>query len=392
MDFIQKTIAAYVNKVSNRLYGTVYVRHTGKKHGDALLSYLVSPFTQTPWESHTDPHASYWECKEIARLLSVRGYDVTVIEAKNNTFIPKKKYSLCIDIQNNLTRLAPLLPKDCKKIMHVVSSYTGFQNQAESKRIDELEKRRGVRLKPRRVEVVNDNPAHADIMEGFGNKTVYATYAQYKKEIYPIAESVSREFDFPTNKDFAKSAKHFMWFGGGGAVHKGLDLVLEAWTTLPTDLHLHILGPISVEDDFVNEYRKELSLPNVTLHGRPKINKEGVMMLGSLSFTEVANMCSSLLYFSCSEGTSGAVVQAMHAGLIPVITPETGIYEDAPCITISAPTVSDIENQVLKLSKLTEQELRSMSQNIWNYARNHYTKEKFTETYSAFLDTILKSQ
>jgi hypothetical protein len=48
-------------------------------------------------------------------------------------------------------------------------------------------------------------------------------------------------------------------------VHKGLDLVLEAFARMP-ECQLTIVGPVRNEPEFVNVYRKELfHTPNITV-------------------------------------------------------------------------------------------------------------------------------
>ncbi|HEU0080898.1 MAG TPA: glycosyltransferase [Candidatus Paceibacterota bacterium] len=387
MASIRAFYRAYRNKVSNKLWGVVRVPAVGPKKGYALLSYLVSPFTQTPRERHTDPHASYWECAEIAKLLSLRGYEVDVIDWRDERFVPKKPYALCIDIQRNLERLAPLLPQRCTKVFHLVSSYPEFQNSAEGRRLDDLKRRRGVSLPAHRRERVSLAPRFADHIEGFGNRTVHATYARFAKKIAPIRESVAQEFDFPASKDFETAKRSFLWFGGGGAVHKGLDLVLEAFAQMP-DLRLHVVGPVHKEAEFMKEYARELALPNVTLYERPRFDGRGRMTVGDRLFSEVAGRCGAIVYLSCSEGTSGAVVQAMHAGLYPIITPETGIYEDAPAAVIEQPTVEAVVTAIRSFSALPAAEAERLGRTAWSYAKATYSKDQFTKTYSAFLDTI----
>ena len=55
--------------------------------------------------------------------------------------------------------------------------------------------------------------------------------------------------NFPKNKNFESSRKHFLWFGGGGAILKGLDLVVETFASLP-HLQLSIIGPSAYEKEF----------------------------------------------------------------------------------------------------------------------------------------------
>lgn len=43
-----------VNKIKYKLFGYVTERSSGPKIGNALLSYITSPFTRLPWQKHTD--------------------------------------------------------------------------------------------------------------------------------------------------------------------------------------------------------------------------------------------------------------------------------------------------------------------------------------------------
>lgn len=378
---------AYRNKITNKLWGMVNVPAVGKKRGDVLLSYLTGPFTLTPWEHFTDPHTSYWECGEIARLFSIRGYEVDIINWSDTRFIPKKQYAVIVDIKQNLERLSTHLPVSCKKVMHIV--FSPRQNEAENTRLEHLKSRRGVTLSPQRKEPSSLNVAYADFLEGFGNKTVHSAFANDKKPIYKIPISVAQIFDFPKEKDFSRARKNFLWFGGGGAILKGLDIVIEAFADMP-DTHLHIIGPSAYEKEFERVYARELALSHIHRYQRPGINTNGIMMVGNIPFLEIANMCVALVYPSASEGTSGAVVQGMHAGIIPIITKETGISEDAPAMILEThPSIESIRAQVRAVANMEPETLRAQAYNTWEYARAHHTKETFSGAYSKFISDIL---
>ncbi|MHB8660325.1 MAG: glycosyltransferase [Minisyncoccota bacterium] len=375
-------LQAYKNKIDNKLCGVVHMPATGEKKGDVLLSYLTEPFTKAPWQELSNLHTNYWECTEIARLFSKRGYAVDIINWDNTIFIPRKKYKVCVDIQSNLERLEKFLPKDCGKIMHIVTSENRFQNSMEMKRIAALHDRRGITLLPRRQVAPSRNPEIADYLEGFGNETVHATYARFNKPIFPIPISAVKLFDFPEEKDFKATRTNFLWFGGGGAVLKGLDLVLETFAK-NSDLTLHICGPVAAEKDFAFAYHKELfETPNIHTHGRIDV--------ASVLFNDIAKKCGALIYPAFSEGTSGAVVQAMHASIVPIVTPQTGIYEDAECIIIESPTVDSIGGAIRSFAALPVETVRDRAYAVWAYVRAHYTRETFSNAYAAFIDTTLK--
>ncbi|PCI30370.1 hypothetical protein COB55_00175 [Candidatus Wolfebacteria bacterium] len=383
-----KIIRVYINKVTNKLYGIVHVPASGKFNGNVLLSYITSPFVFGPTEYPTDPHTNYWECSEIARLFSVRGYSVDIIDANNTNFKPHRQYKAVVDTKNNLEILSPMLPSSCKKVMHITSSYGKYQNTQEKERLVNLKNRRGVSFTKQRVEEESDNPMYADFLEGFGNKTVHASFLSFKKPIHPIPISVAETFDFPQNKDFSVARKHFLFFGGGGAILKGLDLVIEAFSVMP-NLHIHIVGPASYEKEFSEEYKKELALPNVHRYQRPKISKNGVLSIGEGLFSELADTCAHIIYPSASEGTSGAVIQAIHAGVIPIVTKETGLSEKSSPILIEDPSVESIVTLAQERSEIDPELLYREAYDSWEYVNKHHTKEKFSDAYADFIDNIL---
>lgn len=382
MDYINNIYWAYRNKITNKLWGVVSMPATGKKKGSVLISYFTEPFTLAPWEHFSNLHTMYWECYEIARLFSSQGYAVDVINWNNRTFTPRKQYKVCVDTQGNLERLNQTLPKECRKVMHIVTTSPEFQNTAEKKRLDELKNRRGVALAPRRQVPMSNNVTYANFLEGFGNKTVRATYANANKAIFPIPISAVQLFDFPEHKDFDTARKHFLWFGGGGAVLKGLDLTLEAFAVMP-ELHLHVCGPIYGEKDFVKEYKEELErTPNIHVYGRIDV--------ASKQFADIINKCSAVVYPSGGEGSSGAVIQAMHAGLVPIITHETGIQEDSGYIPLENPTPESVAKAVKDFSNMPAKDIEEFSKKIWNYVRKRYTRKTFSDTYKCFIEEKLK--
>ena len=380
---------AYWNKITNKLFGMVSLHASGEKKGTLLLSFITGPFTLTPKEFYTDPHSNYWVAIEVARLFIERGYDVDVINWNDACFVPKKKYEVCIDMQYSLKRLSTYLGPDCIKIMHIVASYPPFQNEAEQKRLLALEKRRGVLLSANRTDPTTSDPTYADFIEGYGNKTVHGTYPSVGKNIIPIPVPTMETYDFPKNKNFAAARKHFLWFGGGGAILKGLDLVVEAFASLP-HLQLSIIGPAAYEKEFEKIYDNELQLPNITRYGRPHVNEKGENLIGDRNIREIYEQCGAIIFLSASEGGGGATVQAMQAGIFPIVTPNTGIDERAPSIVIDDLSIENIKKIVEDFSNLPPEQVASLARNSWTFAREHHTKKAFTKAYEHFLDNIVK--
>ncbi|MDP3996380.1 MAG: glycosyltransferase [bacterium] len=388
-NILGRYITAYKNKITNKAFGLVSLHTPENKKGVVLLSFITGPFIQAPGEYFTDPHPNYWTCLEIAKLFLDRGYDVDVTNWDDFRFVPRKKYAVCIDMQYNLERLSRYLPKECKKVMFLVASHPSFQNEAEAKRLRNFEKRRGVTLPAKRTDPMTSDPSVADFILGYGNKTVHGTYEKFGKEILKVPVPAMDIYEFPENKDFNKARKNFLWFGGGGAILKGLDLVVETFASLP-HLNLSVVGPSAFEKEFERIYARELSLPNIKRYSRPKIMKDGKIMTDGINILDIFNKCGATVYMSASEGGGGATVHAMQAGIFPIVTRNTGIYEEAPSKVIDEPSIENIAEAVEDFSTLPPKEVKKLSREVWSFARKNHTKEAFSRTFAGFIDNILK--
>ncbi len=375
-----------INKIHYKLFGYVVLRPKSKSRGYALLSYISSPFTTLPWQKHTDPHSNYWEATKIADILLEKNFTVHVIDWNNTKFLPCKPYQICIDINKNLKRLSEQLPKNCKKIMHIVSASPTFQNQQEKDRLNFLQKRTGLILEQKRLESDTQNAKYADYIEGFGNSTIRASYDYAHKPIFDIPISVTKRYDF-LKRDQNLSKNKFVWFGGGGAILKGLDLVLESFAQTQ-ELELAVIGPIKAESEFYNQFKKYFDLPNIKLYDRPKIIGDEII-LNNQPLNKFFENYSFIIYPSASEGTSGSVVQAMHTGLIPIVTKETGLKEDCPAIIIDNIDPNKIIEIIKIQSNRDSQDLERLSRQVWEYANKRHTRQSFEQAYRAFIDKII---
>lgn len=357
---------------------TIRLKPKKAPRGSVLLSYTTFPFLAK--ESTLSGHTNRFECREIARIFVERGYAVDVIDWTNKKFVPKKHYTYCIDIHDNLERLAPLLNKDCKKILHVTTSYWKFQNEAEKKRIEEVKNRKGVALTPRRQLTPSYGIEIADFVTMLGNNATEHTYSHAGKKIFRIPLSTTHTYPSPEQKDFETARKNFIWLGGAGMVHKGLDLTIEAFARMP-EYTLNIFGNFHGETDFAEMYHREL-------YDTPNIKHFGKVNMGSSTFYDKAATSIALVHPSCSEGQSGAVITSLHAGLIPIISRESGV--DCPDfgIVMHESTTDSIIAAVKTIAQKPAQELKDEAMRAWNYANTYHTKESFTRAYRAFVDIL----
>jgi glycosyltransferase involved in cell wall biosynthesis len=349
--------------------------------GNVLCSFLVEPFLLKPGEPFPSRHTALWECFQVVNTFLDFGYCVDVINYNNQTFTPQKNYSFFVDTRYNFERIAPMLNGDCVKILHIETAHILFHNAAESNRLLALQRRRGVVLMPRRWEKPTRAIEHADCAVILGNHFTIETYRYANKPLYRLPISTTDLYPWPEEKDFEACRKHFLWFGSGGLVHKGLDLVLEAFSQMP-EYHLTVCGPVEREKDFEKAFSKEL-------YHTSNIQTVGWVDVSSPKFVEIANSCIGLVYPSCSEGQCGGVVTCLHASLIPVVSYESGVDVDDFGVILKESSIEEIKSSVRMVSSLPLRELKEKARKAWEFARGHHTRDKFAEQYHKVIAEIV---
>jgi glycosyltransferase involved in cell wall biosynthesis/LmbE family N-acetylglucosaminyl deacetylase len=353
-----------------------------KSEGSMLLSYRIEPFLLKPGQPIQNSHTHYWESWQIARTFLDFGYSVDVIHARNQTFHPEKNYSYFIGHRINFDRITKLLKGGCVKIAHMDTAHWIFNNHATYQRKFELQQRRGIALKEsHRLIELDMAIENADYVVSYGNQFTLDTYRYMKKPIFRVPISTCALFPSPENKNVDTCRSNFLWFGSGGFVHKGLDLVLEAFAEMP-DYHLYICGPLQKEEDFTRVYSKEL-------YQTPNIHAIGWVDVDGPQFIEIANKCLGIVYPSCSEGQAGSVVACLHAGLIPIISYESGIDVDDFGVVLKENSINAIKRTVQMVSQFPAEQLRQMANAAWEFARAGHTREKFAEEYRNVILSIM---
>ena len=279
---------------------------------------------------------------------------------------------------------APFLRDECLKILHITGAHWLFQNHAEYARLIALQQRRGISLVPRRIVPPSLGIEYADCATIVGNQFGISTFTYANKPIYRIPVSSSVTFPWIVEKDFDACRRTFLWIGSSGMVHKGLDLVLEAFTDLK-DCELHICGPVQDETDFAKAYSKELySTANIKTHGWIDV--------AGPEFAALTKQCAAVVYPSCSEGTAGSVVTCLHSGLIPIVSRESGVDIGDFGILFRKNTTEEIKEMINVVAGLSTDELRSRSKKAWEFAQDNHTREKFAKMYRQIVGKLLNIQ
>lgn len=353
-----------------------------KEKGNALIAYILEPFLLKPEESHSQSHTHHAESLLIAQSFLEQGYNVDVIDYRNALFTPVKEYSFFVSARTNFVKLAEKINKDCIKIAHLDTAHFLFNNAMAYRRLLNLQLRRGVTNTSIRVIEHNFAAEYADYLTMLGNDFTRSTYSYAGKIIFPLPVPTPNTFPYQQDKNFSKCKNRFLWLGSGGLVHKGLDLVLEVFSEMP-ECHLTVCGPIDdiAEREFNQAFHREL-------YQIPNIETVGWVDVSSQKFIDIANNCSALIYPSCSEGQSGAVITALQAGIIPVISYESGVDVDDFGIIMNSCSYAEIQGTIKKYLTKSNKELAEMSRKAYKYAMENHTKENYLQEFNKVIKYI----
>jgi glycosyltransferase involved in cell wall biosynthesis len=384
-----KALTRKIKQVSRSLFPLrvfdCYPDGASEPRGDVLISYLPWPLLWSGSDNRFLGHSHCWESVEIVRIFNKLGYRVDAISWDDKSFVPRKKYHAVFDILQNLSRYSD--DETCK-ILHITTSYPTFSNFAERARLKNLSYRRGVNLKSRRsfseheIGLFDNNIRIADVVTLLGNDITRGTFPEeFGTKIVTVnatGSALSKIRDIST----VITGREFLWFNGVGAVHKGLDLVLEVFAAHP-ECTLHVVGPYENEKDFIRAYRKELrKCSNVKTHG--------YLYPSSPKFQQIVENVMAFINPTCSEGMSTSAITCMEYGLIPIISLRAGLsLPDGLGIVLLESSHEEIERAIVELVNKSDTEIMHMIQNCQSYALRTFAREKFSSKMQSVLGAAL---
>ena len=226
----------------------------GEPVGRLLLSYVIDPFFAASEGRIAYAHTQDWESWAMAHTWRELGFTVDVIHWTNSRYLPRRPLDVLIDARHNLERLAPAVGPSCLKLFHAETAHWRVNDEAQRRRLGELEQRRGIRLSRLRLVSENRGIENADAAIVLGNEWTLASYRPFGKPLYRVPISNPLLYPSPEERDFEALRGRFLWFGGIGFVHKGLDLVLDAFAG-QAGLWLEVAAPLDREPDFARDSR-----------------------------------------------------------------------------------------------------------------------------------------
>ncbi|RKT47400.1 glycosyltransferase involved in cell wall biosynthesis [Thiocapsa rosea] len=362
-------------------------RPPGPQQGRVLLAHIVQAFIRGTPDSLRTSHNHFAEAVAIVDALLELGYAVDVISYRNTTFHPHIRYDLFISSRVNFELIAKRLPRETIKIVHLDTAHWLHNNAAALNRCLEVRRERHVALASYKLLEPTWAIDSADYATLLGNEVTYETYRFGNTPVFQLPNPAVRLYPCPINKDLGRVRHHFIWLGSRGFIQKGLDLVLAAFARMP-EYRLTVCGPISQEPDFAKAFHKEL-------YETPNIRTHGWIDVGGHEFQQLANECIGLIYPSCAEGAAGAVVTCMQAGLIPIISRESGIDIDESLGLMlgsfmhGSVTVESLMEATRRIAGQPADALKDMAVESWRIARSTYSPENYKAVFTSIIRQIV---
>ncbi len=341
-----------------------------------LICYIKSPFYM---KDRPIKHSNVIESRIIADIFHKLKFNVDVVDWQCKRNIDYLKYDVIFgfgspfhnsfNIDKNYNGI---------RICYLTGSNPNFSNEREAMRIKEVFKNKKVMLTPRREAYWPwmHTTINSDMLILTGNTQTKSSYSGLVDNIktvpVPCIPSQLRP-NLQVNSGF-------LWFGGAGAVHKGLDLVLDAIDESSSDIILDICGPIEKEKDFIMLYKNSFLRSNIKFHGMVDVSSNEMQKL--------IDRNSFVILPSCSEGMASSVITCMQFGLIPIISKECGIDIKDHGILIEEITVLGVKKAINKALKLNPEEILRMKNKAIKFVEKNNSHDSFRISLSNSLMSV----
>jgi hypothetical protein len=377
IDRLKKYLKRKVKKCINKKYWCKNVAEGGERR--ALLSYILRPFRPSPSINHTNEV----EARLLTSILKDSGYTVDVVDSQFTGRIDYTPYHLILGEGHPLENS---FRSDTKiyRIYYATGAGACQRNHSEIERV--IEFRRSVN--PTVPVYPNRQKEYPDYMSGALSDAIICTGNQFTVDTHrtdsvPVVECVDlpiQEFVAPQwiERDFEQTRTHFVWFGGKGAILKGLDLCVRAFQGV-ANVTLHLCGPKN--EPVFQALSKELKSPNVTYHSFVDPESE--------RFRRIMAECMFSIFPSVSEGGAGSVLTTMTTGTIPVVTEEASLDVEDFGVRIEAPTVEAVRDAVQRCLHLPQQDLADRSKAAYQRIRDYHTVENYKQVVKDVICRVL---
>jgi len=345
----------------------------------AVICYLTYSFL-CDWGSTNIGRTQPFEIMKIVKTISGFGYAVDIIgcnDLKALVVLKNRKYDLIFGFGEAFYQMTNLHP-NAKSILYMTENTPAFSYKQEKERIDYFYQRHGRKINLRRSGKYFKKH-HLDKLYShvitMGEAELLQNSYNNPKSIFPTGLRNIR-YSF-TEKNHLQSRNNYLWFGSTGAIHKGLDILLDVFYKRD-DIILHICGLDKKERKILNIRQKD----NIIEYGHVDVNSD--------AYLELIQKCTYIILPSCSEGFSTAVTTGMLHGLIPIVIKDTGFNRAGDnVILLEDYKVDYLAETINELSCSDPHELSKLSKKVFDFAQENFSLEAFENHFRKIMTEII---
>lgn len=381
-----------------RLDWPFVVKNLGARNSDAgqprqrraLLYFKTEPFVM-PWKVRGYAHTNLWEIVEMVRALNRYGYVVDVVDRDAKRFQPEDIYDLFLGLGaghsgKRFSQYARRL-SGATKILIAAGPEPRLSNQLVLEQYDRFNRRHGSNVPAMRLTEGIDFESFAQDADYFmpiGEPHTFCpqSYEALGKPVLNYMPSSSPAVRFLPEWFETRSKKTFLCFAGDGFICKGVDVVVDAFAQMP-DWEVHICGPRSEPAFF--------EVLGAKLAASKNVQYEGFVEIGGPRFEALMARCAFVVFASSAEGCATSVATVLRAGLLPIVTRETGIDVGRFGCYIEGDKENLVDDTVRACRAATEMPEAEYRQRVWDCLGDSlkYTQASFTESFDAAIRTVL---
>jgi glycosyltransferase involved in cell wall biosynthesis len=349
----------------------------------ALFVYQVDPFNMKRTNGEFYLHHSLQQAIQIAERLDQYGFIVDIYDYREMKIRNHFRYDLIVSHNPDLHLEQSMLYPGTKRVYFASGENPIEANEKVRKRYKDFTRRNGIRLKIKRIAPEGDSfIRQSECIVSFGNTLTTSSFSSYNKQkMFRLNNYGYKNTRFEAaQKDYMSMKKNFLFFSGGDMVAKGLDLLLEVFQQR-NDADLYICAPYKKEKDFMKVYNYALSRSN-------NIHFCGIVQPLSKQYYDIVDRCVFVIHPSATEGQPGGVVQAMHSGLIPVISKHCGLDIENWGILLIDCSLEEIHAAIDICLQKDVDWLMNTTLNVRRRATEIYSEDAFCRSWDTILDSI----
>jgi glycosyltransferase involved in cell wall biosynthesis len=352
-----------------------------------LLSYIRDVF-ETEGAASQQRHTNRYTTWIIADVLRESGYNVDVINYNEIIRGDLSRYDFVIGLGKSpeLFLNQRISGTGSKVIWFGTGCNPFFSNPETIRRVGDFYNHTGKVLLNSSRYILEDWPLQHELADWIILHGAAFAKSTYRKDRITaidgpvfIQHAISR-----SEEELQQSKASYLWFGNGGAIHKGLDLVIESFRKNP-DLKLHICGDLNLEPEFYNYYKQVLQEENnIFYHGFVNVNSQ--------DFADILKSCAFVVYPSASEGNSPSVITCMaNGGLIPIVSANADVELNNYGLLIESLTIDAVTESIQHVQSWSISKIKEQQDRIIRETTSRHSFENFRGVFKSVLQDAISN-